>query len=94
MIAIVVPSEVQADLAQAMREARKSKKHSRAIASKLTGVPYATIRRFEETGDVSLKQFLMLVSVYGDLQQVAKSIRPQDINEPKTMDELIKRSDN
>ena len=46
----------------------------------LSGVPYATIRKFESTGNISLRQFLMLYEAIGDLKKVkelTKSTEPE-----------------
>ena len=66
------PYESQLELASLYKEARKSQKHSRREASKRTGVPEPTIRRFEDTGDISLRQFLVLCGTYGDLNEAPK----------------------
>ena len=67
MISIKTPVEIQLDLAQELKSKRKWLGHSRAEASSLTGVPEPTLRKFENTGEISLRQFLMLIHVYGDL---------------------------
>lgn len=64
---IVTPYEVQQRLAQVVKRTRRSLKHSRRKASNRTGIPDATIRRFEDTGEISLRQFLVLWDSYGEL---------------------------
>jgi len=86
MISIKSPAEIRLDLAEQARLKRKWMGHSRAEASKLTGIPAPTLRKFENTGEISLRQFMMLVHVYGDLSSFDK-IFPQAI--AKSMDELI-----
>ncbi len=83
------PIEVQRILAAELRRARKMRKHSRAEAATRSGVPAATIRRFEATGEISLRQLLMLCEVYGDLN---KAIQVLEAPPAATMDELIARS--
>ena len=87
MISISSPKELQDDLAEKFKSKRKWMKHSRANAAKLSGVPEPTIRRFENTGEISFRQFLMLCNTYGDL-----SIYTYSFSKPpaRTMDELIK----
>ncbi len=65
---IQTPYDVQQRLAQVLKDTRRTLKHSRQKASLRTGVPEATIRRFEDTGEISLRQFLVLWGSYGDLQ--------------------------
>ncbi|WP_332457861.1 HipA N-terminal domain-containing protein [Vibrio gazogenes] len=47
-----------------------------------SGVPYSTIRKFENSGNISLRQFLMLFEAVGDIGQIrsnaAKSTAPHD----------------
>lgn len=80
------PSDIQRLLSTSFRTARKFKKHSRKEASFRSGVPEATIRRFEDTGEISLRQLLMLCDIYGSLV-TAGSLFPKP--EPQSMDELI-----
>lgn len=86
MVSIISPSDVQVELARQARQKRKWMGHSRAEAAKLTGVPAPTLRKFEDTGELSLRQFMMLMHVYGDLS-VFDNAFPQPI--AKSMDELI-----
>ncbi len=89
MISINSPYEVQLALAAALRRARKLRKHSRDEAAKRSGVPGPTIKRFESAGEISLRQFLMLCEVYGDLGQMDAALAPPKAS---TMDELIAES--
>ena len=84
-----LPSEIQRSLSTSFRTARKFRKHSRKEASIRSGVPEATIRRFEDTGEISLRQLLMLCDVYGS-HLTADSLFPKP--EPQSMDELIAMS--
>ena len=89
MMSFVLPQDVQLTLAGLFQERRKSKKHSRNLSAELTGVPSATIRRFEVTGQISFAQFLMLVNVYGDLA-IADNLFPAP--KASSIDELMKQS--
>ena len=84
-----LPGETQRSLSASFRTARECRRHSRREASVRSGVPEGTIRRFEDTGDISLRQLLMLCDVYGSLV-TAGSIFPKP--EPQSMDELIAMS--
>ncbi len=83
-----MPSEIQRSLSEAFRSVRKSRRHGRKETSIRTGVPEATIRRFEDTGEISLRQLLMLCDVYGNAS-ATDSLFPL---EPQSMDELIAMS--
>lgn len=65
---IRTPYEVQQRLALVLKHTRRTLKHSRRKASLRTGIPEPTIRRFEDTGEISLRQFLVLWDSYGDLR--------------------------
>ena len=84
-----LPVEIQRSLSSSFRTARKARKHSRREASVRSGVPEATIRRFEDTGEISLRQLLMLCDVYGSPEAV-EALFPKP--EPLSMDELIAMS--
>lgn len=80
-------SEVQLETALKAKNRRKWLNYSREKASDISGVPAATIRKFEDTGEISFRQLLMLLQAYGDLSMTDKMFE----NPPaKTMDELIK----
>jgi hypothetical protein len=80
-------SEVQKSIASKARGRRKWLKDSRAKAAERSGVPAATLRKFENTGEISLRQFLMLLQAYGDLSVLEQAFE----NPPaQSMDELIK----
>ena len=83
------PSEIQRSLSTSFRTARKFRKHSRREACIRSDVPEATIRRFEDSGEISLRQLLMLCEIYGSLLAV-DSLFPKPV--PQSMDELITMS--
>lgn len=64
---LLMPSDIQMKLAKQSQNLRLAQNHSRETAAKLTGVPVSTLKTFELTGKISLKQFLMICHVYGDL---------------------------
>lgn len=90
MISFKTPYEVQIGLAEQLKSKRKLIKHSRSQAAKITGVPEPTIKKFERTGEISLRQFLMLAYVYGELSIYDNAF---PVPAATTMDELIKISD-
>ena len=87
MLSILSPSDLSDELAKSLKDKRKWLKHSREKASELSGVPVPTLRRFEDTGEISLRQLLMLCQVYGD-PSVFKSVFA--IPKARTIDELLK----
>ena len=89
MLSIKTAREVQQSLGDALRRARRQRKHGREEAARRSGVPAPTIRRFESTGEISLRQFLMLCEVYGDPGKVEGAF---PLPGASTMDELIANS--
>ena len=53
--------EEQLRLVERLVKIRKQKKISQQRLSILSGVPYATIRRFEKTGDISLSSLIKII---------------------------------
>jgi len=56
MLSIFSVSDLSEDLANSLKNKRKWLKHSRDKASELSGVPVPTLRRFEDTSEISLRQ--------------------------------------
>ncbi|WED23662.1 XRE family transcriptional regulator [Vibrio sp. JC009] len=80
-------SQISKELAASLKKKRIWMKHSRDKAAELSGVPAPTIRRFEDTGEISFRQLLMLTQVYGDLSCFEDIF---SLPKARTMDELIK----
>lgn len=68
--------EKQLEIAKRFIAIRKSKKISQQRLSILSGVSYASIRRFEKTGDISLASLVKLaltLNLYDDLDNLFKN---------------------
>ncbi|MFK5912758.1 MAG: helix-turn-helix transcriptional regulator [Woeseiaceae bacterium] len=87
MLSILSVSDLSDELATSLKNKRKWLKHSRDKASELSGVPVPTLRRFEDTGEISLRQLLMLCQVYGDFSGFKNIFT---IPTARTIDELLK----
>lgn len=78
--------DVQQSLAEAVRIRRKQKKWSRQKLAERSGVPAATIKHFESTGQISLRQFLLLWQLLDSLDTILeltslKQPLPQNIDD-------------
>ena len=78
--------DVQQSLAEAVRIRRKQKKWSRQKLAERSGVPAATIKHFELTGQISLRQFLLLWQLLDSLDTILeltslKQPLPQNIDD-------------
>ena len=72
-IEFVTYYEKQIEIAKRFVVIRKSRKISQQRLSELSGVSYASIRRFEKTGDISLASLVKLalaLQLYEDLDNL------------------------
>lgn len=79
--------EKQLEIAKRFIAIRKSKKISQQRLSTISGVSYASIRRFEKTGDISLASLVKLalaLQLYDDLDNLFKSHKTY-----KSIEEII-----
>ncbi|NOJ26256.1 transcriptional regulator [Vibrio coralliilyticus] len=74
-----------------MKSARKKDKLSVQKMADLSGLPYATIRKFESTGNISLRQFLMLYETVGDLKKV-KALTTSSEPEFKSIEDVLRHA--
>lgn len=68
--------EKQLEIARRFIAIRKNRKVSQARLSELSGVSYASIRRFEKSGDISLSSLVKLalaLQLYDDLDNLFKT---------------------
>jgi hypothetical protein len=87
ILSISSPSDISDKLANKLKIKRKWLGHSRAKAAEYSGVPASTIRRFEDSGEISLRQLLMLCQTYDDLDTFPELF---SIPQAKTVDDLLK----
>lgn len=83
LLSLTTPFEVQQALALKIKIARKAKKHSRAKLAEISTVPAPTIKKFETTGQISLRQFILLWQSVADLAELDDLGKPQT-KTPKT----------
>ena len=80
--------EKQLEIAKRVVVIRKNKKVSQQRLSVISGVSYASIRRFEKTGDISfasLVKIAMALQLYDDLDNLFKNHQNY-----KSIEEIIK----
>ena len=79
--------EKQLEIAKRFVLIRKSRKISQQRISTISGVSYASVRRFEKTGDISLASLVKLalaLQLYDDLDNLFKNHQ-----EYKSIEEII-----
>ena len=87
-IPLRTPWDVQTSLATAVRERRRARRLSRSALARLSTVPAATIKRFETTGQISLRQFLLLWQCVDRLDRVAALCDPI-VAPPTSIDDVL-----
>ncbi len=63
------PFDVQRDLAARVRASRLSQNITQAELAERSGVSLGSVRRFEATGEISLRSLLALALVLGELKE-------------------------
>lgn len=81
-------ADMQQHLCQWLWQQRKAQKLSRQALAERSTVPAATIKKFETTGQISLRQFLLLWQSLDELDRLETLTRPSDI-QPSSIDEVL-----
>ncbi len=82
-------ADLQQMLASFIRTRRKALKWSRDELAARSTVPAPTIKRFELTGEISLRQLLLLWQCVADLEDLAALCRKPAIKTPQTIEEVL-----
>jgi len=92
-VSIDFPAEVnlQNQLAQHLQRLRKHQKLSRQALEKISTVPAPTIKKFETTGQISLRQFLLLWECLDNIDRLAMllSQRHNTKPQPTTIEQVL-----
>ena len=88
MLSLLSAHEVQQHLADAVRAKRTLLKLSRDALAARSTVPAPTIKKFETTGQISLRQFILLWQVVDQLERLdaLTTCKPM----PKSIDEVLR----
>ena len=89
LLSLLTATDVQQQLAEAVRLRRKQLKLSRQALAERSTVPAPTIKKFETTGQISLRQFILLwqcVDRLDGLAELAKTPRPK----PRSIEEVLR----
>lgn len=79
MISLISPSKAQGIIAENLRERRVQLDFTQKGLASRSGVPLATLRKFEQLGVISLESLLKLMTVLGMLDAIVKATEvPQD----------------
>ena len=83
-------AEIQQELTQWMRAMRRKQKLSRAALAERSAVPAPTLKRFEATGQISLRQFLLLWQSLDDLRELRRVTVRRPKPQPRTIEEVLR----
>jgi len=89
VILLITPSKAQKVLAENTRLQRLEQELTQEGLALRSGVPLATLRKFEQKGIISLEGFLKLQVVLGGLENLVKATEPQKI-QFSSIDEVVK----
>ena len=87
-LSLLTGRDVQRQFAEAVRSRRRSQKLSRSALAERSTVPASTIKRFETTADISLRQFLLLWQSLDRLEPLAALCEVEQ-DGPRTIDEVL-----
>lgn len=91
MIAInmVTPQEMQKVIAQQARDRRLALNLSQKTLSEKSGVSYGSLKKFEQTGKISLESLLKLALVLETMDDFKALFAPAPLTAAVSLDELI-----
>lgn len=93
-LSLLSATDVQDALREWLKLQRRALKLSRAALAERSTVPAPTIKRFETTGQISLRQFLLLWQCVDDLARLQALTRPGESplgRLPTSIDEVLAR---
>lgn len=80
MILLISASKAQQKLAENVRDRRLSMELTQEGLAERSGVPLATLRKFEQKGAISLESFLKLLMVVGGMEDIIHVLKPSKPN--------------
>ncbi|MCD4675903.1 MAG: hypothetical protein K8S18_07895 [Desulfobacula sp.] len=88
---LLTPEEVSKNLAARLKKIRLNRKWKRSTLAKRSGVTGASLKRFEQTGEVSMKNFLKLAFTIGRLDEVDKLLCQSTVQSIKELEQREKK---
>ncbi|MDX2370009.1 MAG: transcriptional regulator [Colwellia sp.] len=91
-LSLLSTADVQTSLCQWLLSQRRALKFSREKLAQRSTVPASTIKKFETTGQISLRQFILLWQSLDELERLNNLTRevPQVNKPPLSIDEVLK----
>ena len=91
---LITPKETSKNLSIRLKELRLLKKWKRSTLAKRSGVTESSLKRFEQTGKVSMENFLKLVFTLGRLDEIDALLIPptaQSLEDLKKREKIISK---
>ncbi|MCD6185577.1 MAG: helix-turn-helix transcriptional regulator [Deltaproteobacteria bacterium] len=91
---LTTPKETSKNLSIRLKELRLLKKWKRSTLAKRSGVTESSLKRFEQTGKVSMENFLKLVFTLGRLDEIDALLIPptaQSLEDLKKSEKIISK---
>ncbi len=89
LLSLLTATDTQLALAHAIQVKRKQLKWSRQALAERSTVPAATIKKFETSGQISLRQFLLLWQCVDRLEAVM-ALTKVSAPTPRTLAEVLR----
>ncbi len=93
MISLISPLKAKYKIAENIRERRLFMGLTQEGLAERSGVALATLRKFEQKGNISLESFLKLVWIVGGLEELIQSLKPEKPSF-NSIDEVLKADRN
>jgi len=76
--ALQLPSEALTESAAKVQVLRKTAKLSQKELATRSGVSFGSVKRFENTGKISLESFYKILHILGRLNEIDNILKPDD----------------
>ncbi len=83
---MMTPKELGMELAANLKKLRKQRKLSQKALAEKAGLSYGSMKRFEQTGEISLESLLKIAIVLGETAPFESLFKPTEI---KSIQEII-----
>jgi transcriptional regulator with XRE-family HTH domain len=86
---MMTPSEMQKIVASRARDLRLELNLSQHTLSEKSGVSYGSLKKFEQTGQISLESLLKLAIILGCMDDFKALFAPKRAEEALSLDDLL-----
>ena len=89
MISIKSPFEMTKTIAKKAQEKRLKLNLSQQTLSEKSGVSYGTLKKFEQTGQISLESLIKIALALGEMNKFDQLFTNTDNKLPASLDEIL-----